>query len=182
VPRLIHLNGPKAGGKTTLAHRYSAEHPGTLLCDIDRLRTLIGGWESDPEAAARIRTAALALITAYLSTGYDVVLPQLVMRRDQIDRFRAAAEEAGAEYVGILLEIEPYAAAKRLHSRGRDAGHDAWARFVLAEVAAQGGDAAFEREHAAFEAMAAGDDALIRIKSTDLDSTYDALLKALGER
>ena len=55
--RLIHLNGPPGIGKTTLARRYAAEHLGVLLCDIDVLRTMIGGWQDDDGAA---RGAALA--------------------------------------------------------------------------------------------------------------------------
>ena len=95
--RLIHLNGPPGIGKTTLARRYAAEHPGVLLCDIDVLRTMIGGWQDDDGAAERARTAALALVTGYLSTGYDVVLPQLVARHDQLARFadRSARSRRG---------------------------------------------------------------------------------------
>lgn len=43
VSRLIHLNGPPGIGKSTLARRYVDAHPGVLNCDIDVLRTLIGG-------------------------------------------------------------------------------------------------------------------------------------------
>jgi hypothetical protein len=75
VTRLIHLNGPPGVGKSTLARRYAAEHPGTLLCDLDLLRTWISGWQDDREAADRTRTAGLAMMSAYLATGRDVVLP-----------------------------------------------------------------------------------------------------------
>ena len=94
--RLIHLNGPPGIGKSTLARRYAAEHAGVLLCDVDVLRTMIGGWQEDDGAAGRARTAALALITGYLGTGHDVVLPQLVARDDQLSRFTAAARAASA--------------------------------------------------------------------------------------
>jgi len=61
VSRLIHLNGPPGIGKSTLARRYAAEHPGVLNCDIDVLRTLIGGWDTDfGRAGALIRPAAHA--------------------------------------------------------------------------------------------------------------------------
>ena len=43
MPRLLHLNGPPGIGKSTLARRYVEDHPQTLNCDIDVLRTLIGG-------------------------------------------------------------------------------------------------------------------------------------------
>jgi adenylate kinase family enzyme len=53
VSRLIHLNGPPGIGKSTLARRYVADHPGVLNCDIDVLRSLIGGWESGFAEAGR---------------------------------------------------------------------------------------------------------------------------------
>ena len=56
MSRLIHLNGPPGIGKSTLARRYVAAHAGVLNCDIDVLRTLIGGWKDDfPGAGALIR-------------------------------------------------------------------------------------------------------------------------------
>jgi adenylate kinase family enzyme len=59
VSRLIHLNGPSGIGKSTLARRYVADHPAVLNCDIDVLRTLIGGWDADfQQAGALIRPAA----------------------------------------------------------------------------------------------------------------------------
>lgn len=47
VAYLLHLNGPPGIGKSTIARRYADEHPGVLNCDIDFLRTLIGGWSVD---------------------------------------------------------------------------------------------------------------------------------------
>ena len=52
--RLIHLNGPPGIGKSTLARRYAAEHAGVLLCDVDVLRTMIGGWQEDDGAAGLV--------------------------------------------------------------------------------------------------------------------------------
>ncbi|MFZ2012297.1 MAG: AAA family ATPase [Nocardioides sp.] len=83
MSRLIHLNGPPAVGKSTLARRYAAEHPGVLVLEIDTLRTMVAGWQEDfYEAGARIRTAALAAIQACLASGHDVVLPQLIGRSE----------------------------------------------------------------------------------------------------
>jgi hypothetical protein len=50
------LAGAPGIGRSTLAGRYVADHPGVLNCDIDVLRTLIGGWGADfAEAWARRR-------------------------------------------------------------------------------------------------------------------------------
>jgi predicted kinase len=93
VSRLIHLNGPPGIGKSTLARRYVADHPGVLNCDIDVLRTLIGGWESDfGGAGTLIRPAALALIETYLANGHDVVLPQMLIDPSELARCHAALE------------------------------------------------------------------------------------------
>jgi len=99
--RLILLNGMPGVGKSTLAERYRADHPGVLCCDPDLLRTMIGG---DPEEAAEaVRDLALAMAGAHLRTGQDVVVPQLVADQGQLQRFAAAAEESGAELVMVML-------------------------------------------------------------------------------
>ncbi|MCD6641083.1 MAG: ATP-binding protein, partial [Nocardioides sp.] len=100
MSRLIHLNGPPGIGKSTLARRYVAENPGVLDCDVDVLRTLIGGWDTDFQAAGElIRPAALAMIEAYLANGHDVVLPQMLVRSTELARFEAAATGVGAQFV-----------------------------------------------------------------------------------
>ena len=64
-----------------------------------------------------MRASALALITAYLRTGRDVVLPQLIVTRAQVARFEAAAADAGATYVGVVLTLEPDVLLDRLRGR-----------------------------------------------------------------
>ena len=106
MPTLLHLNGPSGVGKSTLARAHAAAHPGTLLCDIDDLRSWVSGWEDDFIGSGEaVRTSALALVTAYLATGRDVVLPQLIATPAQAERFEAAAAEAGATYVAVMLDL-----------------------------------------------------------------------------
>jgi predicted kinase len=176
VPRLIHLNGPPGVGKSTLAQRYAAGHPGVLVCDVDVLRTMISGYEHDPDAAGRSRTTALAMITAYVGTGHDVVLPQLVAREEQLARFTAAAEAGGAEHVHVMLVTDPDTVVRRFRERAAS-NRDAWTSFATAYVDSQGGDDGLREWTGRLNAMDA-----VRVPSTDPEATYDALLVALGER
>lgn len=176
MTRLVHLNGAPGIGKTTLARRYVAEHPGVLLCDIDVIRTMIGGWEHDDSAASRARTAALALVTAYLRTGQDVILPQLCGRADQLARFVSAAEVAGAEHVHVVLSTDHETLVRRFRRRA-EVADDAWTAYATASWDAQGGDEALRTWSALLDDFPA-----IRVPSTDPESTYHALLVALGEQ
>jgi predicted kinase len=118
VPTLLHLNGPSGVGKSTLARAHAAAHPGTLLCDIDELRSWVSGWADDFVGTGEaVRSTALALMTAYLRTGRDVVLPQLIVTPSQVERFEAAAAEAGATYVAVVLDVAPEVLLERLHAR-----------------------------------------------------------------
>ncbi len=100
-PRLILLNGLPGTGKSTLAARYLAEHPGVLCVEADELRRMIGG---DPDHHAEAaRHLSLAMARAHLEAGYDVIVPQLVARLDQVARFEAVATECGADLVEVVL-------------------------------------------------------------------------------
>jgi predicted kinase len=173
MPRLIHLNGAPGIGKSTLAARYSAEHPGVLRCDIDALRTMIGGWEHDEQAASRARSTALAMITAYLRTGADVVLPQLVAREDQLARFHRAAEEGGGEHVHIMLLASPAATIQRFRARAAEAP-SRWTEHATAAWDERGGDDAVRALVSTLEVMTA-----VQVPSTTLEETYARVLAAL---
>ena len=101
APRLVLVNGMPGSGKSTLAERYRTDHHGVLVVEADALRHWIGG---DPaEHAEAARHLSLALARAHLEAGYDVVVPQLVARVDQLERFEQVADVAGAELVHVVL-------------------------------------------------------------------------------
>jgi predicted kinase len=131
VPTLLHLNGPSGVGKSTLARAHAARHPGTLVCDIDELRSWVSGWEDDFVGTGEaVRATALAMLTAYLGTGRDVVLPQLIVTPAQVERFEAAAAAAGATYIGVVLDVAPDVLLPRLHGRTRTPVTDVVARII----------------------------------------------------
>ena len=182
MPRLIHLNGPPAVGKSTLARRWVHDHPGTLNCDIDRLRTMIGGWDADfLGAGARIRTSALAMIGAYLRTGSDVVVPQLVVRPEELARFRGAATDAGATYVCVALTAEPHEVGARFGARALESPGDPLLRQLHAVVKEQGGDEALARTCRELDTLMAGDPSIARLPSTDPETTYAALVALVDQ-
>jgi len=182
VPRLIHLNGPPGIGKSTLARRYVDEHPGVLNCDVDVLRTHIGGWQSDFEAAGElVRPAALAMIGAYLAQGRDVVLPQMLVDPTELARFEAAATDAGAQFVERVLMDSAAASVARFARRGASDSHDPWHDQVRALVAARGGDAALAGWHAAVERVVRERPSAVVITSTEgaVEETFRKLVDSL---
>jgi predicted kinase len=183
VSRLIHLNGPPGIGKSTLARRYAAEHPGVLVCDIDVLRTLIGGWSDDfATAGSLIRPAALAMITAYLESGHDVVLPQLLADPAEVARFEDSATAAGAEFVERMLMDDGDRAVARFARRGGDGPPDPWHDQVRAIVAAEGGDASLARTHARLLRLLEVRPSVVVVASEDgdVEGTYRRLLTSLA--
>ena len=175
MPRLILLNGPPAVGKSTLAQRYAVDHPGTLVCEIDVLRTMVAGWENDVvDAGERIRTTALAMITAYLREGGEVILPQFLLYDGEVARFEQAAVEAGADFHHLLMTVPHEELVRRFRTRGDE---HPWAAQVTALVEQAGGDKAMRDWMVRLENMEA-----VPVRSTDPETTYDALLVALGER
>ncbi|MBM0124481.1 AAA family ATPase [Pimelobacter simplex] len=182
IATLLHLNGPPGIGKSTIARRYVAEHRGTLNCDIDVLRTLVGGWAEDfAGAGSLIRPAALALVEAYLATGRDVVLPQLLVDPAELALFEACATRAGARFVERYLMADVDRAVARFERRGASGHREPWHDQVRRIVAEKGGDGALVRSHAAVLDLLGTRSSAVAVPAVegDVDGTYRALLGSL---
>ena len=183
MARLIHLNGPPGIGKSTLARRYADDHPGVLACDVDVLRTLVGGWRTDFNGAGGlIRPAALAMVTAYLEHDHDVVLPQMLNDPAEVARFERAATTAGAAFVECMLMDGPAEAVARFHRRGSDRLDEPWHDHVRAIVAELGGDRLLADTYAGLQALLDLRPGILVIPSVEgrPEATYQALLAALA--
>lgn len=167
---LIHLNGLPGVGKSAVAARLADERPGTLACDIDRLRCLLGGWERDFVGAGElVRPLALAMIGTHLAGGHDVVLPQLLVGEEERERFRAVATDAGHRYLHVLLQAPAQTARDRFAARtgGR-------LEAVVRDVVQQAGGATVFDDLEARLAHAAAD-AVVVDATGDLDATCAAV-------
>ena len=63
------------------------------------------------------RELAFVLAGAHLASGHDVVVPQYVGRIEFIERLDALAQKCEAEFVEIVLAVEPTVAIERFRRR-----------------------------------------------------------------
>lgn len=173
MPRLIHLNGPTGVGKSTLAARYAADHPKTLNLDADEVVRLVGGWQDDFLGTVKlVRPLALAMAATHLSSGHDVVMPQLVTDRGQRASFAEAAASAGAHYVEVVLLAPPDTTIDRFRRRDH---------HVDPAVEALGGAGLIRRIHQHLAAYLTPDTTVVHTGGTSVDETYESLIAVLGE-
>ena len=154
-----------------------------LNCDIDVLRTLIGGWSDDfQQAGSLIRPAALGMIEAYLASGHDVVLPQLLIDPAEIELFEDAARRGNAEFIERILMDDRESSVSRFNSRADASPADPWHGQVQAIVAAQGGDETLRQRHEALEALVGRrpDAVVIRSSDREVETTYNRLVASVG--
>lgn len=118
-PKLIFLNGFAASGKSTLTEKYLNDHKFALGLEGDVLIAMLGGWKEDWDGAHQIRLKmSEILVKGHLSLGYDVVLPFLLHDAAQAEQYEKIAQEVGADFNEVYLELEKDEAVERLLKRG----------------------------------------------------------------
>jgi predicted kinase len=173
-PKLVLLNGPPGVGKSTLARRYADEHPLTLDLEIDGVRAQLGAWlETWQESGLAARRIALAMARAHLSAGHDVIVPQLLTRREFVEELRALAAEVGADFDELVLLDDREAVLERARRRSEPAGG-----FSARALAAKQGSTLEDSYDRFVEALEARDDAVV-IRAASLDEAYAALSRLL---
>ncbi|WP_167979912.1 AAA family ATPase [Lentzea indica] len=171
MPRLIHLNGPTGVGKSTIAARYAACHPKTLNLDADEIVRLVGGWQNDFSGAVKlVRPLALTMARTHLSSGHDVVMPQLITDRGQSACFAEVAGSVGADYLEFVLLAPPEITIDRFRQREH---------HVDQAVEAMGGATVIRRIHEHLAAYLTPGSVVIETGGADVDQTYKTLMAAL---
>ncbi|MGZ4678415.1 MAG: AAA family ATPase [Acidimicrobiia bacterium] len=115
---LVFLNGPPAGGKSTIAAELVAHRPLALKLDVDVVRGLLGRWLDQPAEAGRAaRRLALSMARTHLDAGFDVVVPQFVAREDFVLDLADVARACGARFVELALVVDPAVGVARFSAR-----------------------------------------------------------------
>lgn len=157
-----------------MARRYADTHPLTLALEIDGIRSMLGSWLEEPKRSGfAARRVAIAAAEAHLESGYDVIVPQLLTRREFVEELQRTAEGVGAAFVEITLMDERDAVVERAERREvLDGGFDATA------LAAKQGHSLGDAYDWFAEALAARPDAVV-IDAASLDGAYDELVRVL---
>ncbi|MFL5952722.1 MAG: AAA family ATPase [Gaiellaceae bacterium] len=176
MPKLVLLNGPPGVGKSTLARRYADEHPLTLDLEIDIVRAMVGCWlEEWQHSGPQARRLALAMARTHLGRGHDVMVPQLLTRREFVKELQAMAADVGATFHEITLLDEKDAVLRRLEERREPSG-DFSARALVEEQ----GNSLEEAYDRFVEALQSRPDAVV-ISASSTEDAYAALLRQLDE-
>ena len=182
MPQLVHLNGPPGIGKSTLARRYVDDHPLAFCLDLDVFRGLIGRWNEHEQESGRLaRRMAIVMAREHLSSGHDVVVPQLVAKAEFVIEMQTLAAELGASFVEIVLLDDRDKAAARFAARAND---DTWAVHHAAAsrmIEASGGyHLMYDRVVAAIPELPGA--LQVRTTAGETDAAYAAVLAAIASQ
>lgn len=180
---LVLVNGPPASGKSTVAAGLAERRPLALNLDVDVVRGLLGAWRTDPMAAGlAARRVALAMASAHLSAGHDVLVPQFLARDEFIEQLADAARAAHARFVEVALVLRRPQAIEAFARRSASPTTQQH-RDAAADVELAGGVPALEAMHDAYLALLDRRPHIHRIDRVDGDvtGTIDRVEAIIGE-
>ena len=86
-----------------MARRLADESPLSLCLDVDHVRTMLGQWQDHDRSKLLARHLALVMARTHLLEGFNVIVPQLLMRSDFIERLEEVAHEQAATFAEVML-------------------------------------------------------------------------------
>jgi predicted kinase len=181
--RLVLINGVPGIGKSTLARRYAADHPLSLVLDVDQVRGMLGRWiETPSDAGVLARRLAIEMAGVHLRGGHDVVVPQFLGRTEFVLSLEELCRHVGAPFVEVALVTGPEEARRRFTKRSEESQR-AEHRDAALLLDRSGGADEFRHMHERLMEVIATRPSTRRVTSVDgqVEQTYRDFLAAISE-
>jgi pyruvate formate-lyase activating enzyme-like uncharacterized protein len=151
-----------------------------LLLDIDEIRMKLGQWQESDRAKLIARQLAVVIARAHLGAGFDVIVPQLLGNGDFIVTLAQVADELGAEFFEVMLQISAEQGIDRFVARRAALAH---ADHPEAEIREEQIADALSSTVRALESLAAArPNTIVVDASGDISRTHTSVRLALAGR
>jgi len=118
-PKLIIITGAAGAGKSTIAQKYIDEHLLALMVSSDQLVGSMGQWIThELEAQALAFELMTVIAAAHLQNGYDVIVPHLFVRPEEIATLQAIAANNQATFFACAIVVSKQESVDRMLARG----------------------------------------------------------------